>query len=90
MSNKSRDASASPLVAPLAGPPLRSIYERMTNPTPDDIDAGARVQSLGRGDIARVIDTLGLVLEQMAARRPDLIVKRESDAKSWTIRVEMR
>lgn len=69
---------------------MRSLIDRMTNPTPQDLDVSARIQMLGRADIGRMVDHLGMALDHLAAQREDLTVTRTKDDTSWTIRVEMK
>lgn len=89
------DASASP-VNPLTGKQpnipggMRSIYDRMTKPTPQDLQVNDRLAHLTRGELDRVITHLGQSLEYFAAQREDVQVQRTQDATSWTIRVEMK
>jgi len=80
-----------PNAAPPAGVPpgMRSIFERMTNPTPQDLQVGDRLRNLTRAEIDRIMSHLGTTLEHLAARRDDLTVTRSSDTKGWTIRVDM-
>lgn len=77
------DASASP-------PGMRSIYDRMTKPTPDDLRVNDRIRNLSRTELDRIIVHFGMTMEHLAAQRDDLVVTRSQDIKSWTIRVELK
>lgn len=78
------DASASP------PPGMRSIYDRMTKPTPDDLRVNERIKNLSRTELDRIIVHFGMTMEHLAAQRDDLVVTRKQDIKSWTIHVELK
>jgi len=69
---------------------MRSLYDRMTKPTPADMDTGTRLALLSRGEIERVMNTFAQALEHLAARRSDLNVEYSHDINSWTIHVDMK
>jgi hypothetical protein len=69
---------------------MRSIFERMTNPTPQDLQVGDRLRNLTRGELDRIMTLYGTTLEHIAAKRDDLVVTRSNDATGWTIRLEMK
>lgn len=77
------DASASPQQ-------LRSIFDRMTKPTPEDLQVNERLRNLGRGEIDRIMDHFGLALKHLAAQREDLEVESSKTATSWTLHVELK
>lgn len=77
------DAGASPGA-------LRSIFERMTKPTPEDLQVNERLRHLSRAEIDRVMDLFGKALDLLAAQRDDVTVTRTGDATSWSIHVELR
>lgn len=68
---------------------LRSIYDRMTKPTSGDLEVNARLQTLSRTELERIINHFGMAMEHMAAQREDLAVKRTQDATGWTIRIDI-
>jgi uncharacterized protein YhdP len=68
---------------------MRSVFERMTNPTPDDLQASDRAANLTRFDVARIIDTVTQALQQLANRRDDVTVNTKRDEDGWTIRIDM-
>lgn len=69
---------------------MRSIYERMTKPTPEDLRVNERIKNLTRTELDRMIAHFGMTMEYLAAQRDDVVVKRSSDAMGWTIRVELK
>jgi hypothetical protein len=83
------DASASPFDSQLPGG-MRSIYERMTKPQPQDLAVNDRLRQLTRGQIDKILNHFGQVMEHLAAQRDDVVVTRSQDAIGWTIRVELR
>lgn len=80
------DAAASP--SSPAG--LRSIFERMTKPTPGDLQTSDRLRHLSRAEIERIMTFFGTALEHLAAQRDDVMVTRSNDAISWDIHVELK
>lgn len=55
---------------------MRSIYERMTAPTPADMQVNQRLKTLGPQEIVRIIDHMGQVMEHLAAQRDEVTVNR--------------
>jgi hypothetical protein len=91
------DANASP-VNPLFTDPgpqpqvpgvPRSVYERMVNPTKQDQQAGARLATLTRAELDRIMQHWGQTMEFLAAQRNDIKVTRRSTATKWTVEVEL-
>jgi hypothetical protein len=96
------DAAASPFNTPPLPSPfntplpsgipggMRSIYERMTKPTSQDMQVNERLRQLSRSEIDRIMNHFGMVMEHLAVQRDDVTVKRSQDAIGWTIRVELK
>lgn len=71
-------------------PPMRSLQERMTNPTPADLAVGERLNLLMRPEMERIINHLTQTLQHLAAKRPDLLtVTVKHDGPTRTIRAEL-
>lgn len=70
--------------------PMRSLFDRMTNPTPEELDTKARIQMLGRHEVTRMIDHIIMALEHLASQRDDLHVQRTQHDNTWTIQVELK
>lgn len=83
MSKSSPDAFASPT------PGMRSIFDRMTNPTPQDLQVNDRLKALSHVEIDRMVHRFGEFLDHLAKQRNDLSVNTTRDAKGWTIRVDL-
>lgn len=76
----------------LASPPpggVRSVFERMTNPTPQDMSGLTRLKQLGPVELERVILQFIQIFEAIGKQRDDVDVKSARDPKGWTIRVNV-
>ena len=68
---------------------MRTILERMTNPTPADLQASQRLQILNRGDVMVIVDRITQMLKHLENRRDDVKVNVDRDDTGWTIRIDM-
>lgn len=64
----------------------RSIIERMTNPTPADLQAGDGLKALGRTHVETVVEAF---IKYLGQHRDDIIVNRfaENDGHGWVIKL---
>lgn len=70
--------------------PMRTIYDRMTNPTPDDLAVGDRIRVMSRPEVIRVIDQVLIpAFKHLADQRDDMVVDAQRDQNSWVIRVAL-
>lgn len=74
---------------PMDSPPMRTLLERMTNPTAQDLQASAQLQQLARGDVMVIVDRITQMLKHLENRRDDVAVSVKRDNDGWTIRIDM-
>lgn len=78
------DASAS-------GARTRSIYERMTNPTPQDLNGVAEMANWRRDQVKMMIEKVLLEsLRHIEAQREDFKVAITTDDGGWSVRIDMK
>lgn len=68
---------------------FRTLMERMTNPTAQDMQAGQQVQELARGDVMVIVDRIVMMLKHLENRRSDVAVNVDRDQDGWTVRIHM-
>lgn len=69
-------------------PGMRSIYERMTQPTAADLAVEARLKELSVAQVGKIVEHMAQMMEHLADKRPDLDVARveEGNVTGFTVR----
>jgi hypothetical protein len=69
---------------------VRSLYDRMTKPTPEDLQGVASISSYTRDQVKMIVDRVLLeALRKLAENRDDFDVHVTTDDRGWSVRIDL-
>jgi hypothetical protein len=69
---------------------MRSVYERMTAPTKEDLAVAARLKTMTPPEVAKIVEHMAQVMEHLADQQNALTVERlnEGNVTGFTVRFD--